>query len=155
MSPLSPVSWESQGPFLSLLVHHSLCVRASATTIAVVDVSSRCVPGFFSAPYLRVDEQSVAREAYKLREMSLGHQACKFFILPILRRMSFSTSSFCCREELQQPVFAAIDILEFPELHDESIPFMAFVKCLMKLMHASGVKDFSLAASHIFSLAAL
>jgi hypothetical protein len=49
-----------------------------------------------------------------------------------------------CREELQQPVFAAIDVLEFPELHDESIPFMAFTKCLTRLMGAAGVKDFSL-----------
>ena len=50
----------------------------------------------------------------------------------------------CFREDLQQPVFAAIDIFEFPELHDESIPFMAFTKALSKLMLVSGVKDFSL-----------
>lgn len=48
------------------------------------------------------------------------------------------------REEMQQPVFSAIDALEFPELHDESIPAMAFVKALNKLMLASGVKDFTL-----------
>ena len=48
------------------------------------------------------------------------------------------------REELQQPVFAAIDVLEFPELHDESIPFMAFTKCITRLMVAAGVRDFSL-----------
>lgn len=53
-----------------------------------------------------------------------------------------------CREELQQPVFAAIDVLEFPELHDESIPFMAFTKCLTRLMGAAGVRDFSLQVGH-------
>ena len=41
-------------------------------------------------------------------------------------------------------MFAAIDVLEFPELHDESIPFMAFTKCLTRLMGAAGVRDFSL-----------
>lgn len=51
------------------------------------------------------------------------------------------------REELQQPVFAAIDALEFPELHDESIPTLAFIKHLSRLMTASGVRDFSLKAS--------
>ncbi|KAG7666604.1 putative kinetochore protein NUF2 [Nannochloris sp. 'desiccata'] len=47
------------------------------------------------------------------------------------------------REEMQQPVFSAIDALEFPELHDESIPVLAFHKALSKLLTASGVKDFS------------
>lgn len=45
---------------------------------------------------------------------------------------------------MQQPVFMAIDALEFPELHDESIPAMAFVKALSRLMMATGVKDFTL-----------
>eukprot|EP00884_Botryococcus_braunii_P004542 jgi/Botrbrau1/14089/Bobra.182_3s0035.1 len=48
------------------------------------------------------------------------------------------------REELQQPVFAAIDVLDFPELHDESIPFMAFMSNLMRLMGAAGVRDFTM-----------
>lgn len=50
------------------------------------------------------------------------------------------------REELQQPVFTAIDALEYPELHDESIPFMAFLKQLTKLMSAAGVRDFTMQA---------
>ena len=40
----------------------------------------------------------------------------------------------CCREELQQPVFMAIDALEFPELHDESIPALAFIRHLARLL---------------------
>ena len=40
-------------------------------------------------------------------------------------------------------MFAAIDVLEFPELHDESIPAMAFLRHLGRLMAASGVRDFS------------
>lgn len=47
-------------------------------------------------------------------------------------------------EELQQPVFVAIDALEFPELHDESIPAVAFVRHLGRLLAAAGVRDFSL-----------
>lgn len=48
------------------------------------------------------------------------------------------------REEMQQPVFNAIDCLQFPELHDNSIPNIMFSKNLSKLMSASGLQDFSL-----------
>eukprot|EP00958_Prasinococcus_capsulatus_P007104 scaffold659_cov329-Prasinococcus_capsulatus_cf.AAC.13 len=48
------------------------------------------------------------------------------------------------REELQQPVFGAIDALEFPELHDDSIGTLAFGRALCRLMEAAGVADFSL-----------
>lgn len=41
-------------------------------------------------------------------------------------------------------MFMAIDTLEYPELHDESIAAMALVKALNKLMVAAGVKDFTL-----------
>lgn len=40
----------------------------------------------------------------------------------------------------------AIDALEFPELHDESIPALAFIRHLTRLMQAAGVRDFSLKA---------
>lgn len=46
-----------------------------------------------------------------------------------------------CREELNQPLFAAIDAFEFPELHDESIAARNFFRHLAKLMSACGVKD--------------
>ena len=52
-----------------------------------------------------------------------------------------------CREELQQPVFTAIDALEYPELHDESIPTLAFTRALNKLLLAAGIKDFTLQVS--------
>ena len=48
------------------------------------------------------------------------------------------------REEMQQPIFSAIDCLQFPELHDSSIPNIVFSKNLGKLMTASGLQDFSL-----------
>ena len=48
------------------------------------------------------------------------------------------------REEMQQPVFNAIDALEFPELHDESIASITFIKSISKLMRASGIQDFSI-----------
>ncbi|KAG1680572.1 hypothetical protein FOA52_015019 [Chlamydomonas sp. UWO 241] len=46
------------------------------------------------------------------------------------------------RDELNQPVFIAMDAFEFPELHDESIPCFNFLTQLTKLMAACGVKDF-------------
>lgn len=41
----------------------------------------------------------------------------------------------------------AIDTLEYPELHDESIPTLAFIKCLNSLLMAAGIKDFTLQVS--------
>ena len=38
----------------------------------------------------------------------------------------------------------AIDTLEYPELHDESIPTLAFIKSLNRLLIAAGIKDFNL-----------
>lgn len=41
-------------------------------------------------------------------------------------------------------MFAAIDVFEFPELHDESIAASNFFRHLNQLLQATGVKDFSL-----------
>jgi hypothetical protein len=41
-------------------------------------------------------------------------------------------------------VFMAIDALDFPELHDESIPYMAFLKNCTRLLAAAGVRDFNM-----------
>lgn len=48
------------------------------------------------------------------------------------------------REELNQPVFAAIDAFEYPELHDESIAARSFFAQLSKLLGVCGVKDFGM-----------
>ena len=41
-------------------------------------------------------------------------------------------------------MFMAIDALDFPELHDESIPHMAFLKNCTRLLAAAGVRDFNM-----------
>lgn len=41
-------------------------------------------------------------------------------------------------------MFAAIDAFEYPELHDESIAARNFLRHLVKLMSACGVKDFGI-----------
>jgi len=48
------------------------------------------------------------------------------------------------KEELSAPVGSAMDVIEFPELHDDSLPRMAMHRALMALMKASGVHDFEL-----------
>ncbi|KAL4427452.1 hypothetical protein ABPG77_000741 [Micractinium sp. CCAP 211/92] len=65
------------------------------------------------------------------------------FVQPIFENLVTALMGVT-REELQQPVFMAIDALEFPELHDESIPALAFIRHLTRLMQAAGVRDFSL-----------
>jgi hypothetical protein len=53
------------------------------------------------------------------------------------------------REELHQPTLTALDCLEFPELHEESIANLAFTRALTKLVTVAGVHDFSLAVRGI------
>jgi hypothetical protein len=62
-------------------------------------------------------------------------------------RLCSPTGFIPCREELNQPLFAAIDAFEFPELHDESIAARNFFRHLAKLMSACGVKDFGIKVS--------
>eukprot|EP00271_Cylindrocystis_brebissonii_P004192 TRINITY_DN15784_c0_g1_i1.p1 TRINITY_DN15784_c0_g1~~TRINITY_DN15784_c0_g1_i1.p1 ORF type:complete len:460 (+),score=149.04 TRINITY_DN15784_c0_g1_i1:662-2041(+) len=62
---------------------------------------------------------------------------------PVFEQIVQSVSGVT-REELTQPVFAAMDILDNPELHEESIGNLAFTRAISKLMFASGVTDFSM-----------
>jgi kinetochore protein Nuf2 len=48
------------------------------------------------------------------------------------------------REEMAQPVFAGLQALNYGELHDESIPELAFFRACAKMMEVSCVTDFSL-----------
>jgi len=48
------------------------------------------------------------------------------------------------KEDINQPNFNAFGILSFPEIFDEAIPIITFVRMLTKIMPASGVYDFSL-----------
>jgi Nuf2 family len=55
---------------------------------------------------------------------------------------------FCIlRDDMRQPVFEAIDELEFPELYDETIPVLSFFRYLRKLMGAAGYHDLSMRVS--------
>ncbi|KAA6429433.1 MAG: kinetochore Nuf2, partial [Trebouxia sp. A1-2] len=84
-----------------------------------------------------------------LKEMDLpltAEQISKptFEILQRIYEILVTTLLGVTREELQQPVFMAIDTLEYPELHDESIPTLAFIKSLNRLLVAAGIKDFNM-----------
>ena len=50
------------------------------------------------------------------------------------------------RDELQQPVFAALDALTYPELHEESVGVIAFTRHLHRLVRTAGITDFSMRA---------
>lgn len=47
------------------------------------------------------------------------------------------------REELNQPKFTGISALQFPDLHAESIPELAFFRAAKRLLSACGVDDFT------------
>ncbi|CAK9210606.1 unnamed protein product [Sphagnum jensenii] len=48
------------------------------------------------------------------------------------------------REELKQPAFHAVESLEYPELHEESVGCVASIRAIMKLMFAAGAQEFSM-----------
>ena len=64
--------------------------------------------------------------------------------LPPLATDSGDRVHVACREEMALPEFTAIAELEYPELHDESIPTLTFAKAVQRLLAASGVRDFML-----------
>ena len=43
-------------------------------------------------------------------------------------------------------MFGALNTLQYPELHEESIGVLSFTRHLYRLMFASGITDFSLKA---------
>ena len=62
------------------------------------------------------------------------------------RRAERRVATLLHRDELQQPVFAALDALTFPELHEESVGVVTFTRHLYRLMRTAGVADFSMRA---------
>jgi len=104
-----------------------------------------------SAAYSRADfEANIWDTAENIRNP--GDYSIRGDKVAFMPRAAASTNSggaplrrtACHREELQQPVFMAIDTLEYPELHDESIPTLAFIKSLNRLLVAAGIKDFNM-----------
>lgn len=51
---------------------------------------------------------------------------------------------------MEQPVFEAIDELEYPELYDEAIPVLTFFKYLRQLLDAAGYHDISMRVNTSF-----
>ncbi|CCI49179.1 unnamed protein product [Albugo candida] len=47
------------------------------------------------------------------------------------------------KEEMGQPAFSGLRALDFPELHEESIPELTFFRTISKLMGYCGIYDFS------------
>jgi len=48
------------------------------------------------------------------------------------------------REDMAQPAFSGMQELEFPELHEESVPTIAFLNACQKLMTMVGITDFTM-----------
>ena len=104
-----------------------------------------------SATYSRANFEAnirdTAEDIRNLSDYSIGGDKVAFLLCAAastISRGAWLRRTACHREELQQPVFMAIDTLEYPELHDESIPTLAFIKSLNRLLVAAGIKDFNM-----------
>eukprot|EP00033_Pygsuia_biforma_P004056 GCRY01004444.1.p1 GENE.GCRY01004444.1~~GCRY01004444.1.p1 ORF type:complete len:484 (+),score=136.12 GCRY01004444.1:131-1453(+) len=47
-------------------------------------------------------------------------------------------------DDFQQPAFSVMEMLQYPELHEESIPELSFFRSLRQLMRVCGVEDFQM-----------
>lgn len=56
------------------------------------------------------------------------------------------------REEMNQPAFSGLAVLNYPELHDESIPQLNSLRACAKMMETCGIDDFSIKGNKPFSL---
>ncbi|EPZ35539.1 Kinetochore protein Nuf2 domain-containing protein [Rozella allomycis CSF55] len=48
------------------------------------------------------------------------------------------------KEQFSQPNFEVLQMLDYPEMHTESLSFISFFKVLNEFMYEAGIKDFSL-----------
>ena len=64
-----------------------------------------------------------------------------------IRRMFEHLTEVCTgisRDEMNQPAFSGLSVLEYPELHEDSIPQINSFRACQKLMDTCGIKDFTI-----------
>jgi len=64
----------------------------------------------------------------------------------VIRRMLEHLAEICTgttRDEMGQMAFAGISVLNYPELHEESIPQLNSFRAVVKMMEICGVQDFT------------
>ncbi len=48
------------------------------------------------------------------------------------------------KEEMNQPAFSGLSALNYPDLHDESIPQLNAFRVILKMMDICGIRDFTI-----------
>ncbi|CAN0434301.1 unnamed protein product [Ascophyllum nodosum] len=54
------------------------------------------------------------------------------------------TATGVTKEDMNQPAFAALSVLSYPDIHEDNIAFMALFRAVCKMMKISRIDDFSL-----------
>lgn len=98
----------------------------------------------YSFPILENDELLPCLEEMEIPLSAADLAKPTYEIVRPLFENVLTTLTGITREELNQPVFTAIDAFEFPELHDESVPCLNFFRQLGRLLSNTGVRDFNL-----------
>ncbi|GMI12751.1 hypothetical protein TrVE_jg1684 [Triparma verrucosa] len=66
---------------------------------------------------------------------------------PALRKATIHLIELCTgitREDMSQPAFAGLSSLNYPELHEDSIPELAFLRAAGKTMKICGIPDYGI-----------
>ena len=72
----------------------------------------------------------------------LHPEKCRDVILHMLEQMT-EICTGTTREEMNQPAFSGLSMLDYPELHEDSIPQINSFRAIQRLMETCGVRDFT------------
>eukprot|EP00752_Nemacystus_decipiens_P009344 g8351.t1 len=90
------------------------------------------IVGYMGDHNIHVSEQMLANPKEHVQQLT------------ILFERLVETTLGVTKEEMSQPVFAGLGCLTYPELHDESIAFLALFRNVGRMMRISRIEDFSL-----------
>lgn len=106
---------------------------------------SRQQKSTFSFPMMKMSDIKECLNALgiKITELELSEpENCKEQIRRVLEHLAEICTGIT-RDEMGQMAFAGISVLNYPELHDESIPQLNSFRAVVKMMEICGIMDFT------------
>ncbi|CAM9163119.1 unnamed protein product, partial [Chrysoparadoxa australica] len=104
------------------------------------------VSGGYSFPTLKPKELLECLNDLQIpmsEEMLMHPEKNREGVVRVFERLVEATTGIS-REEMSQPVFAGLNVLNHAELHEDSIPELALYRACSRMMEVSCVRDFSL-----------
>ncbi|KAJ0410990.1 hypothetical protein ATCC90586_007144 [Pythium insidiosum] len=117
---------------------------ASASASASGAASAGAPPQVYSFPLLKPAELIACIREMQIPVSEDELRNCDVAAIRKVLEVFIETTMGVSREEMNQPQFAGLSVLSYPELHEDSIPELTFFRQASKLMQACGIYDFSM-----------